>query len=357
MGEHVSIDIKTRLQTFELSVDLQLPAKGVTVLFGPSGCGKTTLLRCVAGLHRADGKLEINQTVWQQGEYFVPVYQRNLGYIFQESQLFPHLDVNGNLQYGQNRVQHKIDSIQQQQVLKLLGIETLLDRKPSQLSGGEKQRVAIAQALLLNPKILLMDEPLSALDDARKREIMPYLERLRDELEIPVLYVTHSVDEMMRLADYLVVIDKGKVVAKGNLGEVLSSSDSPISLGEESGVVIEGKITERDLDWHLARLSFRGISIWARDMGFDVGSKIRFRVLARDVSLSQYAPTHSSIMNMLPVVVDEISSTEHKGIRLARVMIEDTPILARITARSIHQLDLKKGMQAFAQVKSVAIIE
>ncbi|MDP1536360.1 MAG: molybdenum ABC transporter ATP-binding protein [Burkholderiales bacterium] len=232
---------------FTLDVDLELPSRGVTALFGHSGSGKTTLLRCIAGLERtANGYLAIDGTLWQDGASFLPTHRRPIGYVFQEASLFPHLSVRGNLEYGAKRAQSlpareggagggranlcRPASADFSHIVELLGIGTLLDRKPERLSGGERQRVAIARALLTAPRLLLMDEPLAALDLARKNEILPYLERLHDELEIPVLYVSHAPDEVARLADHLVVMDGGRAVAQGPLADVLSRIDLPIRI-------------------------------------------------------------------------------------------------------------------------------
>ena len=230
------LEIRTRLARgdFTLEVDLRLPAAGITAIFGPSGSGKTTLLRCVAGLERARfARVVIAAETWQDSEAgtFVPTHRRPLGYVFQEASLFDHLDVRGNLAFAQPRG----GDAKLQPLLELLGIAALLDRRPHQLSGGERQRVAIARALATQPRILLLDEPLAAVDLSRRREILPWLERLRDELRIPMLYVTHSADEVARLADHLVLLDAGAVRAAGPLRETLARIDLPLVPGEEPG--------------------------------------------------------------------------------------------------------------------------
>jgi molybdenum ABC transporter ATP-binding protein len=227
-------------------VDLELPGRGVTGLFGHSGSGKTTLLRCIAGLVRAPkGRLVFRGEVWQDENTWVPTHRRSLGYVFQEASLFPHLTVMGNLRYGQKRAPAPVaaeDRVSLDQAIALLGIDHLLTRKPDRLSGGERQRVAIARALAVSPRVLLMDEPLAALDIARKQEILPYLERLHDELAIPVLYVSHAPDEVARLADHLVVMDGGRVLASGPLKETLARLDLPTAFSEDAGVVIEAVV-------------------------------------------------------------------------------------------------------------------
>ena len=237
---------------FTLDVDLNLPAVGITVVFGESGSGKTTLLRCIAGLQRvAKGKLNIGDEVWQNEEIFVPTNKRPVGYVFQESSLFPHLTAFANLNYAMKRSDTTVTVGEYKNIVSLMGIEKLIDRYPHQLSGGERQRVAIARALLIKPRLLLMDEPLASLDLARKLEILPYLEKLREDFELPILYITHSIDEVARLANYLVVMSQGRVMAQGSLSDVLSRLDLPFQLGEDTGVGVEAKVVERDTQWQL----------------------------------------------------------------------------------------------------------
>ena len=339
---------------FALNVDLQLPGRGVTALFGPSGCGKTTLLRCIAGLERASGSLMVNEYLWQDATHFVPTHQRAIGYVFQEASLFPHLSVRGNLQYGMKRASSNgnaaIDPI-----IDLLGIRALLDRKPDGLSGGERQRVAIARALAVDPKLLLMDEPLAALDLKRKQEILPYLDRLQATLEIPMLYVTHSPDEVVRLAHHLVVMDAGRVVASGELANTLSQLDLPVKLGQEAGVVIEAVVGSIESQWHLTRMDFDGGSVWIRDPGLALGAKARVRILASDISLAREQPGKSSIQNVLQGQIDAMRDDEHPGLVLVRVKVGETALLARVTKRAVSELALKPGDTVWTQVKSVAL--
>ncbi|EKM96639.1 molybdenum transport protein ModC [Stutzerimonas degradans] len=246
---------------FRLDVDLALPGRGVTALFGHSGSGKTTLLRCVAGLERgARGQLEINGECWQDSTrgLFVPPHRRAIGYVFQDANLFAHLSVRRNLQFGMKRVAAAERRVAWDQAVDLLGIGHLLERMPGRLSGGERQRVGMARALLTSPRLLLMDEPLAALDLKRKHEILPYLERLHDELDIPVLYVSHSPDEVARLADHLVLLDQGRAIAQGELRETLARLDLPTAFSDDAGVVVEGEIAGHDPAYHLTRLVFPG---------------------------------------------------------------------------------------------------
>ena len=339
---------------FALNADLQLPGRGVTALFGPSGCGKTTLLRCIAGLERASGSLTVNEHLWQDATHFVPTHQRAIGYVFQEASLFPHLSVRGNLQYGMKRASSN-GKVASDPIIDLLGIRALLDRKPEGLSGGERQRVAIARALAVDPKLLLMDEPLAALDLKRKQEILPYLDRLQATLEIPILYVTHSPDEVVRLAHHLVVMDAGSVVASGELADTLSQLDLPVKLGQEAGVVIESVVGSIESQWHLTRMDFGGGSVWIRDPGLALGAKARVRILASDISLAREQPGKSSIQNVLQGQIDAMRDDEHPGLVLVRVKVGETALLARVTKRAVSELALMPGDTVWTQVKSVAL--
>ena len=340
---------------FTLDADLDLPGRGVTALFGPSGSGKTTLLRCIAGLERGEGRLEVNGESWQDANSFMPTHRRSLGYVFQDARLFAHLDVSGNLDYGRRRTTGTA-AIARESVIELLGLGPLLDRLPERLSGGEQQRVAIARALLTAPRLLLMDEPLASLDHARKREILPYLERLHDELEIPVLYVSHAADEVTRLADHIVVMADGRALAQGPLAETLARVDLPLRLGEDVGAVFEATVAERDAEWHLARVEFDGGELWVRDSGAALGQRVRLRILARDVSIAASRHDDVSIMNMLPATVTAHAAEDHPALVLVQLHVGGTALLARVTRRSAARLDLAPGREVWVQIKAVALI-
>lgn len=344
---------------FVLDVELDLPGQGITALFGHSGSGKTTCLRAIAGLERgARGRLEVNGEVWQDDAQgvFLPTHRRALGYVFQDAALFPHLSVRDNLDYGRCRVAAAERRVSPDAAIELLGIGALLDRLPEKLSGGEKSRVAVARALLTSPRLLLMDEPLAALDHHRKQEILPYLEKLHDELEIPILYVSHAPDEVARLADHLVVLQGGRALAAGPLGETLARLDLPIQLGEDAGAVIDAAIAERDAAWHLARVDFPGGSLWVRDNGQPIGHRVRVRVLARDVSLAHSKGEDSSILNALPAKVVAVADDTHPAMALVRLDVGNSPLLARLTKRSIAALGVREGMDVWARIKAVALI-
>jgi molybdate transport system ATP-binding protein len=339
-----------------------LPASGISVLFGPSGCGKTTLLRCLAGLHRAQrGRLVVDGDVWQDDDAgrFVPPHRRAIGMVFQEASLFPHLTVQANLDYGLKRAGGAAQRATLDTAVEMLGIGALLPRKPEALSGGERQRVAIARALAVGPRLLLMDEPLAALDAQRKAEVLPYLDRLHAELAIPVVYVSHAVDEVARLAHHLVLLDRGRVVAAGPLADMMARLDLPTARGEGAGVVLDAVVAERDAPWQLARLQVGDgeFGLWARDQGLPVGSAVRVRVLARDVSLSRTPQTGTSIGNQLAGTVEAIADDEHAALALVRVRVGVVPVVARLTRRSAFALRLAPGQPVWAHVKTVALME
>ncbi|MFL1504838.1 molybdenum ABC transporter ATP-binding protein [Pseudomonas sp. S191] len=357
------IDVRLHLtySGFALNVDLHLPGRGVTALYGHSGSGKTTCLRCIAGLERAaDGFVQVNDDVWQDSRngVFMPPHKRALGYVFQEASLFPHLSVRANLEFGLKRIAPQQRRVDMTQATELLGIGHLLDRHPQHLSGGERQRIGIARALLTSPQLLLMDEPLAALDSQRKSEILPYLERLHDELDIPVLYVSHAQDEVARLADHIVLLSDGKALASGPISETLARLDLPIALGDDAGVVINGTVSAYDEHYQLLTLQLPDSPLQVRvaHAPLAVGKPLRIKVQARDVSLSLYGQEPSSILNRLPVTVTQEISADNNAHVLVRLDAGGTPLLARITRFSRDQLQLQPGLRLWAQIKAVAVL-
>lgn len=353
----IAAELQLQRESFQLDVSLKLPSKGFSVLFGHSGSGKTSLLRCIAGLERGQGSVEFDGQVWQSASRFVPVYKRPLAYVFQEASLFEHLTAEENLNFAIKRANQTVSKEEKQRIVELLGIENRLDSYPNALSGGERQRVAIARALLNKPRLLLMDEPLAALDEQRKQEILPYLEYLRSELSLPVVYVTHSIAEVARLADYLVAMKEGKIMSQGSLEETLADPEFPLQLGEEAGVVLDTEVINLDSEWHLAEFRFSAKqSIWLRNNQYQQGQKARLRVLARDVSLVVTPQTETSIQNLLPCEVEAIIEDSHDALALVKVRVGEAPLLSRMTRRSVHQLGLEIGKPMWAQVKSAALI-
>ncbi|RCX10119.1 molybdenum ABC transporter ATP-binding protein [Extensimonas vulgaris] len=347
---------------FTLHADLHLPGRGVTALFGASGSGKTSLLRAIAGLERhAGGHLAVNGAVWQDAQRFVPTHRRPLGYVFQEASLFAHLDVARNLDYGLRRIPAAARRVPRAQAIELLGIGHLLRRRPDTLSGGERQRVAIARALLTAPRLLLMDEPLAALDAQRKAEILPYLARLRAELDIPVLYVSHALDEVIQLADHLVLLGGGRatgqVLASGPIAETLARIDLPTAQSASAAVLIEATVQDYDSAYELLRLGFAGGELLApHPTPLAPGTRLRLQVQARDVSLALAPAPGSSILNRLPATVTGLCSADTPAHTLVRLDAGGTPLLARITRFSCDQLHLTVGMPVWAQIKAVALL-
>lgn len=342
---------------FTLELDTRWSSRGITILYGRSGSGKTTLLRCIAGLEKPDqGFLSVDGQVWQDGSRWVPPHKRPVGYVFQEPSLFPHLSVRGNLDFARKRSTRLLSAEEDARILAIMGIERFMNKRPGQLSGGERQRVAIARALLIQPRLLLMDEPLASLDTDRKQEILPFLERLRSDLKLPVLYVSHSMAEVTRLADYALILQDGKLVAQGSPEDVFSRVDLPITLGEESGVILTGVVAERDTRWHLMRVAFAGGDIWVSASGIQLAEPVRIRVLARDVSLALQNHEDSSILNRLPARVLEIVPDGNPAMALVRLQVGPDCLQARLTLRSVHQLHLTPGLEVWAQIKSAAVV-
>lgn len=344
------------LGDFELDVDLEAPGEGVTAIFGPSGSGKTTFLRAVAGLEPSlQGTLEVRGAIWQDSEYSLPAHQRPLGYVFQESSLFSHLSVKRNLLFGFKRIPGKERLITLEQTVDLLGLESLLERSPAGLSGGERQRVAIGRALLTSPRLLLMDEPLTALDVASKREILPFLERLHEELDLPMFYVSHSFDEVARLADHLVLMEAGRVLGSGPIQEMLTRLDLPLARDENAEAVIAATVKGRDDVFQLTELEFPGGTFQVAALDLPPGKEVRLRILARDVSLTLERQTRTSILNIIPARIQALA-TPSPAQTLVRLDAGGVPLLSRITAKSAQLLKLKPGRNVFAQVKSVAVL-
>ncbi len=353
----ISARFKLAYSDFTLDVALELPARGVSALFGPSGSGKTTVLRCIAGLVKTEeGLLRIKDQIWQDRDTFLPTHQRSLGYVFQEASLLPHVSVRGNLEFGLKRIPPGERKVQLEQVVELLGLARLIDRtSPAGLSGGERQRVAIGRALLTSPCLLLMDEPLSALDAASRQDILPYLEKMHGALDVPVIYVSHSLDEVARLADHVVLMAAGHAIASDSLLAIQSRLDLPTAHLDDAGTVIDAVVAMHDAAYCLTRLDFAGGQLWVSQVERPVGSHVRTRVLARDVSIATSEPQGSSISNILSARICEIQDEGPDRVSLRLSVGEATTLLSRITRRSRDHLALGVGMDVFAQVKSVVV--
>ena len=359
----LAVACKGTIGSLAVDVAFTTPTDGVTALFGPSGCGKTTVLRFVAGLSRLRGRITVGDAVWQDDAagMFRRTHQREVGYVFQETSLFPHLSVSQNLRYGKMRALRRgsPEAIREADVVAFLGLEALLERAPANLSGGERQRVAVGRALLAQPKVLLMDEPLAALDLASKEEILPYFEALHERLSIPVLYVSHDLAEVQRLADTIVLLERGNVVGTGPLAEVLTDLNLPSSRRPDASALLDAQIVAYDPRYALTTISVRGGSLLVPGRIGEPGSHRRIRVAAADVSLAATRPSATTISNVLPVRIVEVRPIDEAQVNVTLTLGHEgdgARLLARVTRRSIDTLGLSAGNQVFAQVKAVSMI-
>ncbi|KZX58211.1 molybdenum ABC transporter ATP-binding protein [Halioglobus sp. HI00S01] len=343
-------------QGFQLALQCALPAEGVTAIYGPSGSGKSTLLDCIAGLRNAapGSEIRFGAATWQNREKCLPPWQRNIGYVFQDARLFPHLTVAGNLDYAANRASGPAplarDALEQ-----WLGLTPLLEQLPDTLSAGQRQRVAIGRALLGAPDLLLLDEPLANLDHAASRECLQLLQDLASRLELPVLYVSHDIEEVGALADHILLLENGRVTAQGPFLELASRLDNRLSHEEQAAAILIGEITAHDEAYGLSEIHIAGQSLLVNHLDQPIGSRRRVRIPARDVSVCASKPTDSSILNILPVTVSEIEQCTDARL-LLRLALGDQYLLARITRKSAETLKLNAGDDIFAQIKSAALL-
>lgn len=347
------LQVRHRLGAFELDVDVMAPP-GVTVLFGPSGAGKTTLVNAVAGLLRPDrGRIVADDWVLldTDARRWLPPHRRRLGYIFQEGRLFPHLTVRQNLLYGRWFAPRDARGESLDRVVDLLGIGPLLARRPGGLSGGEKQRVAIGRALLAGPKLILADEPLAALDEARKAEILPYFERLRDEVSVPILYVSHSSAEVARLATTVIALRDGRVAAVGPPAQVLGDAGAVGARGAAS--VLEARVIAHHADG-LSELSVAAGTLWVPRVAEVPGRALRVRIAATDVILSRAAPVGLSSLNILAGTITDIRTGDGPG-AMVTLALGPERLIARITRRSAETMGLAPGQPCHAVIKTVAV--
>ena len=346
------------LGEFDLDVSFRAPMLGITAIFGPSGCGKTTILRCLAGLRHLPGQLRVGGQVWQDDSerIFRKPYQRSVGYVFQEASLFPHLSVRRNLLYGtQRRSRAQTQPVLGfDDVIDLLGIANLVERSPGDLSGGERQRVAIGRALLSQPRLLLMDEPLAGLDQGTKEEILPYLEALHQELSVPIVYVSHDIREVARLADTMIVLSRGRNVCSGSVHEVLERMD--LDLGNdlyETGVVLRARVSDQDPSLRMTRLDHHGQEIVIPAADFRPGDEVRLRIRARDVALATAKPESISVRNILSGTVERVVEDPETAFAEVLVGIGGGRLRARVTRDAVDDLALVEGTPVFALVKSI----
>jgi molybdate transport system ATP-binding protein len=360
----VSVTLCGDLGGFRLDARFEAPAGGITAIFGPSGCGKTTVLRCLAGLQRLPGRIVVGDQVWQDTArgIFLPPHERHVGYVFQEASLFPHLSVRDNLLYGARRVRvaERQDRPALEDIVALLGLGHLLGRATPGLSGGERQRVAVGRAILAEPRALLMDEPLSALDRITKDEILPYFEKLHEQLSLPILYVSHDLGEVERLADHLILMDRGRVTAGGRLRDLQTDPTLPLLSAPGASVVLDGVVAAVDERFGLTELTVSGARLLVPGRHGRAGEQRRLRIAASDVSLALSAPPDSTILNCLPAritaIQGEAEAPQADVILTMGHVGPGTRIVARITRKSLVALGLAPGMAVFAQIKSVALI-
>jgi molybdate transport system ATP-binding protein len=354
----LQVQLQYQRGDFALDVDIHVPPRGITALFGPSGAGKTTCLRAIAGLDPdIAGRITFAGDIWQDSSTscLVPAHRRRIAYVFQEASLFPHLSVSGNLDYAQRRAGgHR--PVDREVLLEQFGVDRLLARKVDRLSGGEQQRVAIVRALLSDPILLLLDEPLSALDASARSELLGCLEQLHAELAVPTIYVSHAIDEVARLADHLVVMEAGRVLSQGSLQATLASGQLPMAMSDQLGVVIEGQIVAQDPVDHLIELAFEGARLWLPQRAERMGDRLRCRIGARDVVLSTRPPAAgSSALNVIQAIVVGTMDAAHPSQCIVRLDVHGTALLASITRRSWRSLALAPGSRVWAQVKATAL--
>jgi len=357
---HLTARFDLTFPSFHLHINIHVPAEGVIAVFGPSGCGKTTFLRCLAGLERSPtGSMTLSTHIWQDESHgiFLPLSHRSIGYVFQEPRLFPHLNIRNNLLYGWKRTAETARLITLDQVVQVLDIEPLLERRLTSLSGGEQQRVAIGRALLTSPKLLLMDEPLSSLDLQRKREILPFIRRLESEFHIPIVYVSHDLNEIIELARTVVLLKEGKVEGVGPIEEVFSQLNLRHLIPEHHlGALVDTTVREHDYDFGLTILAFSGGHLHVPHQVRKIGERLRVQILAKDVSIVTSPPSfQTSVLNLLKATVVEIGEvhTEHPFVDIKLDI--GCPLLATITRKSLATLKLYHGQRVYAQIKTVSL--
>ena len=358
-SDSIEAAFQGQLGAFRLDVEFKTPLRGITALFGPSGCGKTTVLRCLAGLRRMPGRLSVAGQTWQDDAagVFLRPHQRSVGYVFQEPSLFRHLAVRDNLMYGSRRATGNGSSqvLDFSEVVELMGLAVLLDRSPTALSGGERQRVALGRALLAQPRLLLMDEPLAGLDQVAKEEILPYIETLHEKLSVPVLYVSHDLREVARLADSMIVLSAGRKVCDGPIQEILERLDlDPGDGGFEAGVILEARVSGHDREFCMTQLDHHGQRIVIPGTDLAVGDPVRLRIRARDVALALAKPSDISVRNILAGTVLDIAQNPDTAFAEVLVDVGGGRLRARITRDALRDLGLAVGSRVYALVKSIS---
>ena len=351
----IAIKLQLAREQFSLHLDTELASTGITAIYGASGVGKTTLLRWLAGLERHPGELHFNDQCWQQGNHFTPAHRRQIGYVFQESRLLPHLNVQANLDYAWRRRCNN-NGPSQSDLIDWLGLAPLLKHNTATLSGGQQQRVAIARALLSSPQLLLMDEPLAALDSASRQHILALLEQLQAHHQVPVLYISHNLEEVSQLADQLVLLEQGKISAQGSMLALCHRLDLSLSHDPNAASIIVAEVDRHDHYYGLSEVIINGEQkIYLPTVNAAVGQSLKIRIPARDVSLTLQHPEHSSILNILPCTIDAIEQSNDAK-RLVRLNLGQQSLLARLTHKSVDTLALQPGQTVYAQIKTAALL-
>jgi molybdate transport system ATP-binding protein len=351
----IEINCKIVRDGFTLTIDEQINSEGITAILGASGSGKTSLLRVISGLDQyPNSNVVFKQQIWQDSQQFLAVNKRKIGYVFQQSNLFNHLSVKGNIDYAIKRSENP--ALDVNDIIELLDIGHLIDRSCLHLSGGERQRVAITRALASDPQLLLMDEPLSSLDEERKHEFYPYLDRLHKTLKIPVIYVSHSRQEITRLADHVLYLDRGEVAERGSVADIFTRLDSALTNQYDAESVFDATIIEQDESNFVTTVEAPVGELCVNQLSLPIGSKVRLRIAARDISLSLDKPITSSIQNILPAVIDDFTEMPMGQVMLS-LKLKQGKLLSKITRHSFYRLSLKKDLNVFAQVKAVAVLK
>ncbi len=354
----MSLKLNIHLQKgdFTLQADLELPGDRLVAISGPSGCGKSTLVRAIAGLERAEGnQVSFNDNIWQKDGFWQPPHLRGVAMVFQKPALFTHLNVEKNLRYGWKRRDNNRPGLSIHEAAELLEITGMLKRDTFSLSGGEAQRVAIARALVSNPSLLIMDEPLSALDEQSKQKILPYLEQIHRSLQLPVLYISHALEELARLADHILLMENGTVLHSAPAQIILSDPECGLALHRHAQTIFEGEILSYDPASEICTLNTEAGKLYLTSDPIMDGIKVRVRIKARDISISLHQLEDTSVLNFLPATVKSITSIPG-GQCLVSLEAGDAPLLSRISRHSAQRLKLRRGLKVFAQIKSAALL-
>lgn len=350
----VSLKVNESRYGIQFTVDLALPEKGISVLFGASGAGKTTLLRALAGLEQFENAaVSFRDQVWQDGDVFLPPHQRRVGYVFQEASLFSHLSVQQNIDYARRRAKRSLSELND--ILRVLGINNIANRSVNTLSGGERQRVAIARALAANPQLLLMDEPMASLDRRTANEILPFIEQLSDRLDIPIVYVSHSIDEVARIGQTIALLKRGQLLGSGDMVSMLTRLDLPLARHSSAEALIVATVDGYDAHTHSNQLKFSAGEFITVGHPLRIGTEVKVRVAARDVSITLTAQKNTSILNIFAARIIEMQDDDN-GLLLVKLKVGDDILLSRITQYSARNLALVINQLVYAQIKSVAVL-